>query len=102
MPTSANKEDYQSMGATSALKSMRILENTNKIIAIEFITASQALDFHELKASKASQIAYDLIRKKVSMVEEDRPLYEDISAIAKMVHSGEIVDAVEKEIGELE
>lgn len=102
IPTSANKEDYQSMGATSALKSMRILENAKKIIAIEFITASQALDFHELKPSRASQIAYDLIRKKVSMVEEDRPLYEDISAIANMVHSGEIVDAVEEKIGELE
>ncbi|KAA0002835.1 MAG: histidine ammonia-lyase [Thermoplasmata archaeon] len=102
IPTSANKEDYQSMGSTSALKSMRIIKNTEKIIAIEFLTACQALDFHELKASKASQIAYDLIRKKASMVQEDRPLYEDISTIANMVHSGEIVNAVEKEIGELE
>jgi len=102
IPTSANKEDYQSMGATSSLKSIRILENTKKIIAIEFITASQALDFHELNPSKASQIAHSIIRKKIPMIEEDKPLYEDISIASSMVHSGEIVYTVEEEIGELE
>lgn len=101
IPTSANKEDYQSMGATSARKARIIITNTERIVSIEFITSSQALEFHELKPSRAVSTAYKCIRGKIPPHEEDRAMYTDIETAFKMVHEGEIINAVEDEVGEL-
>ncbi|MEM2715675.1 MAG: histidine ammonia-lyase [Candidatus Thermoplasmatota archaeon] len=102
IPTSANQEDYQSMGSIGARKCIQIIKNTRKIIAIEYIVASQALDFFELKPSLASSKAKEIIRKYVKELKEDRAMYEDIEKIEKVVHSGEIVKEVEKIVGEME
>ena len=96
IPTSANQEDYQSMGSISARKSMQILKNSEKVIAIEYITSAQALDFINEEPSPASRQAYEVIRKHVKFVGEDRPMYRDIEKIASLVHDGKIVKEVEK------
>jgi len=102
IPTSANQEDYQSMGSIGARKCMQIIKNTRKIIAIEYIVASQALDFFKLKPSPASMKAKKIVRKHVKELKEDRAMYEDIEKIEKTVHSGEIVREVEKIVGRME
>ena len=101
IPTSANKEDYQSMGATSARKAADIVKNAGKVIAIEFLVASQALEFQEKKTSPATIAAYDAIREKIPPLEVDRSMHEDIDKVYEMVVSGEIVKAVESRAGKL-
>jgi histidine ammonia-lyase len=87
---------------TSAIKNRQILENANAVLAIELMAGAQALDFRKpLKPGKGIQAAYDVIRKYVEFLEEDRPLYKDINKMAEVVKSGEILDAVESEIGPL-
>ena len=101
IPTSANKEDYQSMGATSARKAADIVKNAGKVIAIELLVASQALEFQEKKTSPATIAAYDAIREKIPPLEVDRSMHEDIDKVYEMVVSGEIVKAVESRAGKL-
>ncbi|MBW1933662.1 MAG: histidine ammonia-lyase [Deltaproteobacteria bacterium] len=102
IPTSANKEDYQSMGATSARKAIDIVKNAGKVISIEFLVASQALEFQEKKTSPASTAAYEAIRKKIPPLEGDRSMHGDIGEIFEMVMNGKIVEAVESRIGKLQ
>lgn len=102
IPVSANQEDFVSMGATSAVKTRKILDNVQYIIAIEFLVASQALEFLKpLKPSPASFEAYKTIRKISKTLEKDRPLYEDIEKIKEIIENGEIVEKVEKIVGKL-
>ena len=102
IPTSANQEDYQSMGSIAARKCMQILKNAEKVVAIEYIVASQALDFFDLQPSPASKAAYNFIRKYVKAVEKDKAMYKEIEEVAKHVHEGNILKEVEKIIGKIE
>jgi len=102
IPVSANQEDFVSMGANSALKARQILDNVRYIIAIEFLVASQGLEFLKpLSSSPALGAAYSIIRKNVKMLEEDRAMKKDIDKIFEIVKENKIVDAVESEIGRL-
>jgi histidine ammonia-lyase len=90
------------MGMTTAIKTRQILENANAVIAIELMAGAQAVDFRKpTKPGKVTQITYDIVRKYVKKLEEDRPLFDDINTLAGVVKSGEILDAVESEIGPL-
>ncbi len=102
IPTSANKEDYQSMGATAARHARRIVANTRRVVAIELVTAAQALEFREEQPSPATAAAHEVIREKVPMVEDDRPLHNDIETVTEMIYNGDIMAAVEEEIGPLQ
>lgn len=101
IPTSANKEDYQSMGATAARHAVRIVDNTQRVVAIEFLTAAQALEFHEVQPSPAIRAAHTVIRQQVPPVTEDRSLAPDIEALSMLIKKGTILQAVEQEIGPL-
>jgi len=96
IPTSANQEDYQSMGSIGARKLTQILRNTEKVIAIEYITASQALEFIEGEPGEATKVAYNVIRENVKEINEDRPMYKEIDRMAELLHDGKILNEVEK------
>jgi len=97
IPTSANFEDFVSMGVTAAQKAMQILENVEYIIAIELLCAAQAIEFRGSgKLSKGTKIAYSTVRKTVPMLREDRILSEDIEKIRKIVKTGIILNEIEK------
>ncbi len=102
IPTSANQEDYQSMGSIGAIKCRKILRNAEKVIAIEYMVATQALDFIDLEPSPATKTAYKFIRKHVEKLREDRTLYKEIEKVSNLVHSGSILKEVEKVVGKLE
>ncbi|MEW6456761.1 MAG: histidine ammonia-lyase [Acidobacteriota bacterium] len=90
IPISADQEDHVSMGVTSARKAMKILENTERIISIELLCASQALDLRKpLKSSPLIEKILKMIRKKVPFIEKDRMLDQDIEEIFKLIHSPE-------------
>lgn len=100
--SSANKEDHVSMGANAGLQTMQILENVQHIIAIEFLTAAQALEFLKpLQPSAPLQTAYQLIRKHVASVDADRSLSTDISCLFDLVKKNHILNAIEEKYGAL-
>jgi histidine ammonia-lyase len=102
IPAAADQEDFVSMGMTTALKTQQIIDNAQAVIAIEFMAGAQAVDFRApLKPSKGIQAAHSVIRKHVAHLEEDRPLYDDINKLKEVVQSGEILDAVERAVGEI-
>jgi histidine ammonia-lyase len=87
---------------TTALKTRQIIDNAQAVLAIELMAGAQAVDFRKpVKPSPGIQAAYDVIRKYVARLEEDRPLYNDINKLKEVVESGEILDAVEKAVGTL-
>ncbi|NRD79784.1 histidine ammonia-lyase [Bacillus sp. BRMEA1] len=99
-PTCANQEDVVSFAYPAAKKVYELTKKLEYIIAIELMTAVQALDFHSsLKPSTVSQKVVELIRSEVPFVDEDRYFYQDIEFILKQIHEGEIVRIVEILIG---
>ena len=102
IPAAADQEDFVSMGMTTAIKTRQILENANAVVAIELMAGAQALDFRKpLKPGRGVKVAYDIVRKYVEHLEEDRPVYDDINRLTAVVKSGEILEEVEKTIGTL-
>ena len=89
IPTSAGMEDFVSMGVTSAHKALRIVEQTQQVIAIELMCAAQMLEFRKpLKPGIGVQHAYDRVREYVPKLEHDRVLAPDIAVLAKAVKEG--------------
>jgi histidine ammonia-lyase len=101
IPAAADQEDFVSMGMNTAIKNGQILDNAYGVLGIEFMGAAQALDFRDFDPGKGVQTAKDVIRKHVAYLDEDRPLYPDHNVMKALVKSGEILEAVEKEIGSL-
>ena len=79
IPSSNNQEDHVSMGANGATKCYRVINNVEKVLAIELMTAAQALDFRKpLKSSNRIEEFVAQFRNHVSFMEEDRVLHNDI------------------------
>lgn len=77
--SSDGQEDHVSMGANAAVKTYKIVYNIEKVLAIEFMTAMQALDFRKpLKSSPLIEKIKADYRKVVPFYEKDRVLYNDI------------------------
>ncbi|MDQ1692920.1 MAG: histidine ammonia-lyase [Acidobacteriaceae bacterium] len=89
VPTSGGKEDHVSMGMTSALKLRSIVENAEMVLAIELMTAAQALEYRlPLKAALRVEAARARVREFVAPLREDRVLAGDIERLAKTVRAG--------------
>ena len=77
--SSNGQEDHVSMGANAATKAYRIVNNVYSILAIELITATQAMMFRRpLKTSPYLEDLIDTFRAIVPFIEDDRMLYPDI------------------------
>ncbi len=79
--SSQGQEDHVSMGANSATKMYRVVNNLERILAIELFIAAQAFDFR--KDKKSSDFIEEFVlnyRKKVNFIENDKIMYEDIDA----------------------
>ncbi len=98
IPSSANQEDFVSMGTTAARKAGDILENTLSVLAYELLTACQAVDIRRRKGtygtglSPVHEAVFRHVREQVDFYEVDREIVPDIKAVEKMVRSGEILD----------
>ncbi|POZ89213.1 MULTISPECIES: histidine ammonia-lyase [Petrotoga] len=102
IPSSANQEDHVSMGTISARKTKNILNNVQKVLAMEMLCACQAIDLRGNKGlGKGSKIVYDIVRDKVPKINEDRAMYKMIDKCEDILKSGIIVKEVEKVIGKL-
>ncbi|MCC8058843.1 histidine ammonia-lyase [Cloacibacillus sp.] len=102
IPTSANQEDHVSMGGYSARKGRQILDNTNRVIAVEMVNAAQGMDFRApLKPGKGSGAAFKEFRKHVPFYEKDQFMQPLLLKSLELVENGTVVKAVEEAIGEL-
>ena len=77
--SSNNQEDHVSMGANAATKCKRVIDNVEKVLAIELLTAVQALEFRRpLKSSPLIEQVIEDFRRQVSFIDADRILREDM------------------------
>jgi len=103
IPTSADKEDHVSMGTIAARKFLQITKNAESIVAMEMLSASQALDMLKpLKPTGAVANAMQVIRSKVPFAEEDRVFAKDIEAIRDLIQSEALMTSIATSVGELE
>lgn len=102
IPTSANQEDHVSMGGYSARKGRQILDNANKVIAIEMLNAAQGMDFRApLKPGKGTRAAFAEYRKHVPFYEKDQVMQPLMLKSLELVEAGTIISAAEAAVGEL-
>jgi histidine ammonia-lyase len=86
IPTSLGQEDHVSMGSISGRKLYKVLDNLEYILAIELMTACQAIEFRRpLKSSAILEFAHDFVRKIVGFAEEDRIFADDIGKIKSII-----------------
>ena len=102
IPSSAMQEDHVSMGWHAARKLRRAVDAFARVIAIELMIAARAIDMRTpLTAAPGTDAAIKTLRKKVAGPGQDRWLSPEIESAVALVKSGEILNAVEKEIGAL-
>ena len=88
IPSSNNQEDHVSMGANAATKCKRVVDNVEKVLAIELLTAVQALEFRRpLKTSATLEKTVTAFRKEVSFNEADRILHDDMVKAVEFIKS---------------
>ena len=86
--SSNGQEDHVSMGANAATKTKRIVDNLETILAIELLSAAQALDFRRpLKTSPFLESLVQIYRTEVSFVEEDKVLHDEIEKTINFIRS---------------
>jgi histidine ammonia-lyase len=86
IPTSLGQEDHVSMGSISGRKFNQVLGNLDKILAIELLYAAQGLEFRRpLRCSDWIEANFQLVRKYVPQLEDDRLLHPDIEQLIRMV-----------------
>jgi len=92
IPTSLGQEDHVSMGSISGRKFNQILGNLEKILAIELMYSTQALEFRRPNTfSDIIEKNYKIIRSKVDKLEEDRILKNDINNMILLVKNQVLV-----------
>lgn len=95
IPTSLGQEDHVSMGSISGRKLAKVLDNLEYILAIELMSACQAIEFRRpLKSSAVLELAHDYVRTFVSFAEEDRIFADDIQKIKNIVSNFSFVNEV--------
>jgi histidine ammonia-lyase len=93
IPTSMGQEDHVSMGSISARKTLRIVHNLEKILAIELLCAAQAIDFRRpLKSSIILEACHTYIRQKIPHINEDVVLSKLIEIALNIIKSKELVN----------
>jgi histidine ammonia-lyase len=86
--TSANQEDYVSMGMSGARRLERMLRNLQNILSIELLCACQGIDLlAPLQTGTLAKQAFDAVRAKSEKLIEDRALAPDINAISGLISS---------------
>ena len=86
IPTSLGQEDHVSMGSISGRKLSKVLDNLEYILAIELLSACQAIEFRRpLKSSELLEFSHSYIRDYVSFAEEDRIFAQDVEQVAKLI-----------------
>lgn len=117
IPTAAGFEDFVSMSPIAGIKLRKIIENVERIAAIEMICAAQGIDLRTRdgwlspsqkisgKVGRGVRAAYDMLRNEIGVKaiveDEEMELHSDIERVRNYIHNGELVRHVERTIGKL-
>ncbi|GAA4278977.1 histidine ammonia-lyase [Aquimarina mytili] len=97
IPTSLGQEDHVSMGSIGGRKALRVLENVEKILAIELLTATQAFEFRKpLKSGKILDEIHKYVRTVVPFADKDRVFADDIEKGIEMIKDNTIIHITDK------
>ena len=89
--SSNGQEDHVSMGANAATKALRVLDNLERILAIELMNASQAIEYRRpLQSSDFIEMFLKAYREEVPFIKEDRILHYDIEKSIAFLNSFQI------------
>lgn len=94
--SSNGQEDHVSMGANAATKLLKVVDNVERILAVELLNAAQALEFR--KPAKTSPYLEDFIgeyRKIVPFIEEDVVMYKEMEKTLDFLRNGKFVSSID-------
>jgi histidine ammonia-lyase len=99
LPTSANQEDHVSMATFAARRLIDMLGNSTGIVAIEWLAAAQAMEFHRpLETSPVLERAIAILRRQVPAWDRDRFFHTDIEAARAGIAGGELAALVDEDV----
>lgn len=99
IPSSGNQEDHVSMGTIAARKAFEISQNVRKVLAMEILTACQAIDLRGNKGlGKGTSIAYSIIRNSIPKLGNDRIMYNDINKVEEIISNGTLLKEIENNV----
>ncbi len=102
IPTSLGQEDHVSMGSISGRKALNVIENVEKILAIELLTAAQAFEFRKpLKSGIILDEIHQAVRQTVAFADKDRVFADDIEQGIQMIRERKIQE-IAKSVAERE
>lgn len=102
IPSSLGQEDHVSMGAISATKLLEVVQNTETVLAIEFMCSAQALEFlRPLKSGRGVEAAFTTVRRCIPFAQADRLFHDDVQAALALVRGEQIAAAVQRAAGKL-
>jgi histidine ammonia-lyase len=97
IPTSGNKEDHVPMAMGAALKLKQVVANLERILAIEFLCATQGIDYlRPLKSGVAVEAAHAYIRRDIPHVSVDRVLSTDIERMIRIMTENAFIRLAEE------
>ena len=103
MPSCANQEDHVSMGANAARHALEIVDNVRYVIAIELVTAAQAIDLRSegpSRLGRGTSAAFATVRERVPFLHQDRALSRDIVALVDLIKTGHLLESTHGALGE--
>ena len=91
IPSSQGQEDHVSMGSNAATKLWKVVQNTERVLAIELMNAAQALEFRRpMKSSETIEKLFEAYRKVVPFVDNDMVMYPHIASSVKFLNEYEL------------
>ena len=87
------------MGSISGRKALTVAYNTQKILAIELLTAAQALSFRRpLKSGKLLEKVHQTLREEVPFAKVDRIFHKDIEKAIELIQSDRIIQSIHEDL----
>jgi histidine ammonia-lyase len=100
IPTSAGQEDHVSMGNAAGLKLLQVLDNVERVLAIELLAGAQGVEFlAPLEPGAGVAAARSFVRTLSPRLREDRPMSQDIERVAAAIREGELDAALASILG---
>lgn len=102
IPTSANVEDHVSLGVTAGLKLCSVLDNVERILAVELMSAAQGIDFRrqalgeDARLGRGTGAAYCLVRQRVPFIAADTFMADYLEAVRQMIADQSILADVNR------